>query len=99
MACEVKKALALGERIEEMINEELWPRKLREAETGDWIVVDMGEGECSSLPPSLEPTQFYGKLAERMGTEAADSYSINPQSRDDIRDRESRPDFAIDLSE
>jgi hypothetical protein len=34
------------------------------AETGNWLVVDMGAGECSSLPPSLEPSRFYGKLAE-----------------------------------
>jgi hypothetical protein len=31
---------------------------------GNWIVVDMGAGECSSLPPSLEPTSFYSRLAE-----------------------------------
>lgn len=29
----------------------------------------MGAGECSSLPPSLEPTRFYSKLAELIGTE------------------------------
>ena len=40
-----------------------------QAEAGNWIVVDMGAGECSSLPPSLEPTRFYSKLAELMGTE------------------------------
>lgn len=31
-------------------------------ETGDWIIVDMGAGECSSFPPSLDPTEFYRKL-------------------------------------
>ncbi len=41
---------------------------IAQAETGNWIVVDMGAGECSSLPPSLEPTIFYGKLAELTGT-------------------------------
>jgi hypothetical protein len=34
------------------------------AKTGDWIVVDMGAGECSSLPPSLDATRFYRRLAE-----------------------------------
>jgi ATP-grasp domain, R2K clade family 3 len=41
-----------------------------QAETGNWIVVDMGAGECSSLPPSLEPTRFYSRLAEMIGTAA-----------------------------
>jgi hypothetical protein len=35
-----------------------------QTEAGNWIVVDMGAGECSSLPPSLEPTRFYRRLAE-----------------------------------
>lgn len=34
-----------------------------QTEAGNWIVVDMGAGECSSLPPGSDPTQFYGKLA------------------------------------
>ena len=38
-----------------------------QTEAGNWIVVDMGAGECSSLPPSLEPTRFYSKLAEMDG--------------------------------
>ena len=43
---------------------------IAQAETGNWLVVDMGAGECSSMPPSLEPTIFYGKLDEltRNGT-------------------------------
>jgi len=40
-----------------------------QAETGEWLVVDMGAGECSSLPPSLEPTRFYNRLAELLGAE------------------------------
>jgi hypothetical protein len=39
------------------------------AESGNWIVVDVGAGECSSLPPSLEPRRFYSRLAEMLGTE------------------------------
>jgi hypothetical protein len=35
-----------------------------QTETGNWIVVDMGAGECSSLPPSLEPMEFYRRIAE-----------------------------------
>jgi hypothetical protein len=41
---------------------------IAQAEAGNWIVVDMGAGECSSLPPSLEPTRFYSRLLEVMGT-------------------------------
>jgi len=37
-----------------------------QSEAGNWIVVDMGAGECSSLPPSLEPTKFYSRLAEEI---------------------------------
>jgi hypothetical protein len=35
-----------------------------QTEAGNWIIVDMGAGEVSSLPPSMEPERFYGKLAE-----------------------------------
>jgi hypothetical protein len=38
-----------------------------QTEAGTWIVVDMGAGECSSLPPSLEPAKFYRRLAEVTG--------------------------------
>ena len=41
-----------------------------QTESGNWLVVDMGAGEVSSLPPSLEPTRFYSKLAECTGTAA-----------------------------
>jgi hypothetical protein len=33
-------------------------------EDGRWIVVDMGAGEVSALPPSLPPERFYGELAK-----------------------------------
>jgi hypothetical protein len=41
---------------------------IAQAESGNWIVVDLGAGECSSLPPSLEPRRFYSRLAEVTGT-------------------------------
>jgi hypothetical protein len=37
-----------------------------ETESGTWLIVDMGAGECSSLPPSLPATQFYRRLQERL---------------------------------
>ena len=37
---------------------------IAQTEGGNWIVVDMGAGECSSLPPSLDPVHFYRKLNE-----------------------------------
>jgi hypothetical protein len=37
-----------------------------EAESGSWLVVDMGAGECSSLPPSLSATRFYSRLLEAL---------------------------------
>jgi hypothetical protein len=33
---------------------------------GRWLVIDMGAGECSSLPPSLPPAAFYQALGCRM---------------------------------
>jgi hypothetical protein len=48
-----------------------------QAETGNWLVVDMGAGECSSLPPSLEPTRFYSRLAEMIGA-GPGAYQIPP---------------------
>jgi len=39
-----------------------------QTETGEWIMVDIGAGECPSLPPSLDPTRFYRRLAELSGT-------------------------------
>jgi hypothetical protein len=35
-----------------------------ETESGTWLIVDMGAGECSSLPPSLTATQFYTRLRD-----------------------------------
>jgi hypothetical protein len=37
-----------------------------QTEADNWIVVDMGSGECSALPPSLEASRFYTQLAETM---------------------------------
>jgi len=40
-----------------------------QTEAGHWIIVDVGAGEVSSLPPSMEPERFYRRLAERAGAE------------------------------
>lgn len=37
---------------------------IAQTEAGNWVIVDMGAGECSSLPPSLPASQFYQRLAE-----------------------------------
>ncbi len=37
---------------------------IAETESGAWLIMDMGAGECSSLPPSLPATQFYSRLLE-----------------------------------
>jgi len=39
-----------------------------QTEIGDWIVVDMGAGECSALPPSLDAAKFYDRLAALAGS-------------------------------
>jgi hypothetical protein len=45
-------------------------------EAGDWIIVDMGAGEVSSLPPNLAPERFYRELRERI---AASSFIENEE--------------------
>lgn len=35
-----------------------------QADDGRWLVVDMGAGECSSLPPSLPADAFYRRLRD-----------------------------------
>lgn len=35
-------------------------------ETGSWLIVDMGAGECSSIPPSLSPTLYYSRLRDML---------------------------------
>ena len=45
-----------------------------ETESGTWLIVDMGAGECSSLPPSLPATQFYSRLRDML--------DVTPQTRD-----------------
>jgi hypothetical protein len=52
---------------------------IAQAETGNWIVVDMGAGECSSLPPSLEPQRFCRRLGEVLGTAPGPTASDPPQ--------------------
>lgn len=37
---------------------------IAETESGAWLIVDMGAGECSSLPPSLPAIQFYSRLRD-----------------------------------
>ncbi len=49
-----------------------------QTEAGNWVVVDMGAGECSSLPPGLEPARFYGRLAELTGNAPAATQDTSP---------------------
>lgn len=37
-----------------------------ETERGAWVVVDMGAGECSALPPGLPPARFYARLRDAL---------------------------------
>lgn len=39
-----------------------------QTDTGNWVIVDMGAGECSSLPPSLPATVFYNCLLVVLNT-------------------------------
>ncbi|WP_020472195.1 ATP-grasp domain-containing protein [Zavarzinella formosa] len=41
-----------------------------QTEDGDWLIVDMGAGECSSLPPSLPADKFYNRLRDVLNTTA-----------------------------
>jgi hypothetical protein len=35
---------------------------IAQTEKGDWTIVDVGSGECSDLPPNLDPVSFYKRL-------------------------------------
>jgi hypothetical protein len=37
-----------------------------QTEEGSWLIVDMGSGECSSLPPSLSAADLYQRLRDSM---------------------------------
>jgi hypothetical protein len=37
-----------------------------QTEDGSWLIVDMGSGECSSLPPSLSAIAFYSCLRDML---------------------------------
>ena len=37
---------------------------IAQTESGAWLIVHMGAGECSSLPPSLPATEFYHRLRD-----------------------------------
>jgi hypothetical protein len=54
----------LYEQIAQRFDAPFFTMDVAQTEKGDWIVVDMGAGECSSLPPSLSPAVFYRSLAE-----------------------------------
>ncbi len=47
------------ERLAERFDAPFFSMDVAQAEGGNWLVVDMGAGECSSLPPSLPATRFY----------------------------------------
>ena len=52
------------ERLAERFDAPFFTMDVAETESGLWLIVDMGAGECSSLPPSLPATQFYSRLLE-----------------------------------
>lgn len=49
-----------------------------QAENGNWLIVDMGAGECSSLPPSLSPDTFYRRLCDTRFAAATDGSESCP---------------------
>ena len=54
------------ERLAERFDAPFFTMDVAQTEAGDWLVVDMGAGECSSLPPSLPASVFYGRLCEAL---------------------------------
>lgn len=39
------------------------------SQQGRWLIVDMGAGECSSLPPNVQPLEFYQRLKDFMAVD------------------------------
>ncbi|MEO0582953.1 MAG: ATP-grasp domain-containing protein [Bacteroidota bacterium] len=33
-------------------------------ENGDWIIMELGDGQVAGLPPETSPTAFYEKLSQ-----------------------------------
>ena len=31
-------------------------------EAGDWVIVELGDGQVAGLPDAVEPSMFYGSL-------------------------------------
>lgn len=52
------------EKLAERFEAPFFTMDIAETESGSWLVMDMGAGECSSLPPSLPASQFYSRLLE-----------------------------------
>ena len=52
------------EKLAERFEAPFFTMDIAETEIGSWLIMDMGAGECSSLPPSLPASQFYSRLLE-----------------------------------
>jgi hypothetical protein len=60
------------ERLAERFDAPFFSMDVAQAEDGRWLVVDMGAGECSSLPPSLPAAKFYERLREAVAVAVSD---------------------------
>jgi hypothetical protein len=38
---------------------------------GEWIVIELGDGQVSGLPSTIDPNEFYPRLAENLRITAA----------------------------
>jgi hypothetical protein len=54
--------LAPFEQLALKFNSPFFTMDITQTESGQWLVMDMGAGECSALPPSLSANQFCERL-------------------------------------
>jgi hypothetical protein len=52
------------DRIAERFAAPLFTMDIARTADDDWVIVDVGAGECSSLPPSLSAEEFYRRLRD-----------------------------------
>lgn len=54
--------LAEFERVATTIRSRFFTMDIAQLENGQWTIMELGDGQVSSLPAALDPTVFYGRL-------------------------------------
>lgn len=55
------------ERLASRIPSRFFSMDIAKTKGGDWIVMEIGDGQVSGLPEAIDPREFYSRLAGRIG--------------------------------